>query len=52
MASEAKKRKCKRSIYNMGYMKADGKFKRCGIFHKRHRQQLKKETFVESNKFI
>ena len=47
MASRSKTRKCKNSMYTNGFMKADGKIRRIGIFHKRHRAQVKRATAKE-----
>ena len=44
MASEAKTRKAKRTLYDRGGMKSDGKCKRTMMYQKRQRMRLKRQT--------
>ncbi len=44
MASESKTRKAKRSLYDRGGMKSDGKCKRIMMYQKRQRMRIKRQT--------
>ena len=44
MASESKTRKAKRTLYDRGGMKSDGRCKRTMMYQKRQRMQLKRQT--------
>ena len=44
MASEAKTRKAKHTLYDRGGMKSDGKCKRTMMYQKRQRMRLKRQT--------
>lgn len=44
MASEAKTKKAKRTLYDRGGMKSDGRCKRTMMYQKRQRMHLKRQT--------